>query len=531
MQLALNKEPNPSLLDMRNVLDKDDIDLNYEPFVFNKKIIDCFIFYNELDLLNYRLNLLNDVVDYFVLVESTKTFVGKYKPLFYNENKGQFSKFAHKIIHIIVDNMPFDQQYINIDNNEQWKNETHQRRCISRGFKQLNLNNNDIIIVADVDEIPNPLVLKQLSNSNNLEVAILQMDFYYYNLNCKRNEKWNWVKICSYEYFLKHSEDCQNIRDTFNCPTHINAGWHLSYFGDPTFIKNKIQNFSHQELNNDHFTDKLSIRDKINNCKDLFERDNVSDTNKMKYVDVYDNNNLPPMYNIYLKNYYKDNGENYCFIHSCCLEQGKTERLDYLINKLIDTKCIDSLTNIFINNIGYKLDTNYITQFQNINNTNKCKFVITNFSQDVSLQEAVTINKMIKFSKEHKNCNILYIHTKGVRYDINDTKQSDWINMMLYFLLNKCQTCINLLNTDYLSVGCNYHDGSKGVAKHYSGNFWWAKSNHLDKLDYIPENIDVRSLVEFHLFTVEHKYFAIHNSNINHYLENYSTNNYVDNNA
>lgn len=51
------------------------------------KIIDCFIFYNELDLLNYRLNILNEVVDYFILVESIQTFVGKEKPLHYNENK------------------------------------------------------------------------------------------------------------------------------------------------------------------------------------------------------------------------------------------------------------------------------------------------------------------------------------------------------------------------------------------------------------------------------------------------------------
>ena len=51
------------------------------------KIIDCFTFYNELDLLKYRLTLLNSVVDYFVLVESTNTHVGKEKTLFYNDNK------------------------------------------------------------------------------------------------------------------------------------------------------------------------------------------------------------------------------------------------------------------------------------------------------------------------------------------------------------------------------------------------------------------------------------------------------------
>ena len=62
-------------------------------FLFNRmKIIDCFIFYNELDMLTYRLNILNDVVDYFVLVESNHTFVGKEKPLFYQDNKHLFEK-------------------------------------------------------------------------------------------------------------------------------------------------------------------------------------------------------------------------------------------------------------------------------------------------------------------------------------------------------------------------------------------------------------------------------------------------------
>jgi hypothetical protein len=92
---------------------------------------------------------------------------------------------------------------------------------------------------------------------------------------------------------------------------------------------------------------------------------------------------------------------------------------------------------------------------------------------------------ILSFSQENKKCNILYIHTKGVRYNMNDTKQIDWINMMLYFLLYKHQKCIELLNTDYLSVGCNYHDGTTGVPKHYSGNFWWATSNHLKNLNYL----------------------------------------------
>ena len=54
------------------------------------KIIDCFLFYNEIDLLNYRMNILNDVVDYFVIVESKYTFAGKEKKIYLEENKHLF---------------------------------------------------------------------------------------------------------------------------------------------------------------------------------------------------------------------------------------------------------------------------------------------------------------------------------------------------------------------------------------------------------------------------------------------------------
>ena len=65
------------------------------------KIIDCFIFYNELDLLYYRLSTLYDIVDYFIIIESTHTFSGKEKKLFLNENLILFDKFKSKIIHLI----------------------------------------------------------------------------------------------------------------------------------------------------------------------------------------------------------------------------------------------------------------------------------------------------------------------------------------------------------------------------------------------------------------------------------------------
>lgn len=66
-------------------------------------IFDAFSFYNELDLLEIRLHELSDVVDFFVLVEATRTHSGRFKPLYYKMNRHRFSHFNDKIIHIIVD--------------------------------------------------------------------------------------------------------------------------------------------------------------------------------------------------------------------------------------------------------------------------------------------------------------------------------------------------------------------------------------------------------------------------------------------
>lgn len=69
-------------------------------------VYDCFTFFNELDLLEIRLNTLDSVVDRFVLVEANKTFSNMEKPLYFKENEGRFEKFKDKIIHIVVEDFP-----------------------------------------------------------------------------------------------------------------------------------------------------------------------------------------------------------------------------------------------------------------------------------------------------------------------------------------------------------------------------------------------------------------------------------------
>lgn len=203
------------------------------------KIIDCFTFFNELDMLLFRLEYLFDTIDYFVLVEATYSHKGTSKPLFYSENLKKFEKYKNKIIHVIVDDMP------NTENN--WDNEKFQRICINRGLMKIELNKEDLIIISDIDEIPDKNTLVNISINDN-QVYSLKQDMYYYNLLTKQQIPWYAAKICKYMTFCNYDSNAARIRllDNYNfgegvkIPRISKGGWHLSYFGSNEFIKNKI---------------------------------------------------------------------------------------------------------------------------------------------------------------------------------------------------------------------------------------------------------------------------------------------------
>lgn len=248
------------------------------------KIIDAFVFYNELEMLNYRLETLVPYVDYFVLVEATYTHNGLPKPLYFSENKSRFSKFMHKIAHVVVDDFPHKEK---VSDGRQWINEAFQReKGISRGLKMVpGINLNDYVICSDLDEIVNPHLIEDV-RGGKLSVGdnhTLEMDFYYYNLT---NYLGKWHACCLLKVGLA-MESCFRWRCENTLP---NAGWHLSYFGDSEFIRNKLQHFGHQEYNAEEYTSLENINRSIQEGKDLFNRDNVTITK----IKVCDNPNLPP---------------------------------------------------------------------------------------------------------------------------------------------------------------------------------------------------------------------------------------------
>jgi len=227
------------------------------------KVIDCFTFYNELEMLDFKLRELEDVVDYFVIVEATTTYSGNNKPLYFQMNKHRYNKYINKIIHIVVDDLP--------NNNNAWDNEFYQRTCIHRGIEKIpKLADSDIIIIEDCDEIPDSKQLNIIKHMDIHEPFSLEMDMYYYNLTC-RGGKWYHSKILPYSIY-KTINDPQKIRFINNCRYISQCGWHFSYFGNPQFIVNKLKNFSHQEYNKPQYLDEKTIQQQIDNCSDLFFR-------------------------------------------------------------------------------------------------------------------------------------------------------------------------------------------------------------------------------------------------------------------
>ena len=264
------------------------------------KIVDCFLFYNELDLLKFKLKELNDIVDYFVLIESKYTFVGNEKELYYEKNKKMFSDYNHKIIHIIHDH---NAKY---ETGDAWSNEKEQRFYATKGIAKLDLADDDLIILSDLDEIVDKNTLKKIKEEGLKDpISCLEQDMYYYNLNNKLQDKWYRSKIVRFDtfktYFDASSDKFQSIVQPEYNPDgkHIGrysiiyrGGWHFSFFGDVSIIKNKIKNFSHTELA--HFGDESDdkVNEKIQNNKDIFEREDM----KFENIKIEDNDYLPENY-------------------------------------------------------------------------------------------------------------------------------------------------------------------------------------------------------------------------------------------
>jgi len=258
-------------------------------------IYDCFTFFNELDLLEIRLNILNEAVDKFVLVEATRTHRGADKPLYFSENKQRFAPFLNKIIHVIVDDYSKVEQFIASKNSDpmlwSWAYENFQRHSIIRGLS--NLKDDDVIIVSDLDEIPTAEAVRKaarLANDGKVRLLQLSQRSFYLNFCNFSNPEWEWGPIILNGSSFKNTKTYdkvnpgdRSVRQVLSLPSpHLlrpmrpdgiikKAGWHFSYMGGIKMICHKLKNFSHSEFSSDSFVDPNRIERAILRGGDIFK--------------------------------------------------------------------------------------------------------------------------------------------------------------------------------------------------------------------------------------------------------------------
>ena len=264
------------------------------------KIFDCFTFFNERELLQIRLEELYDIVDHFVLVECTIKHSGEPKPLYYSDNKRKFEKWSKKIIHIIVDDAPLPgfslTTFKNLDARwgfGRWKTERYQRNQIHRGL--INSSKDDIIIISDIDEIPNRLRFAEMKEKINDYgyVAFNQKMYYYYLNGFVDNTNWRGSIACNYQTFNDiFSGKADRVRRLNNAkirllnklsirkhPTLDFGGWHFSYLGGTKKVIEKMKSTPHSEhKKHESFYTENNIASLIKNGVDIYARKNKSIT-------------------------------------------------------------------------------------------------------------------------------------------------------------------------------------------------------------------------------------------------------------
>jgi beta-1,4-mannosyl-glycoprotein beta-1,4-N-acetylglucosaminyltransferase len=244
------------------------------------RIIDGFTFFNEVDMLEVRLRYLYDVVDHFIIVEADHTFSGKPKPLILEDifRTERFSWAKDKVdirsIRIDTSGLALDVSLTEYDPSADfWKIESVQRNAI----RPLKFYENDILLMGDLDEIPNRVLVSLIQYSPGFqswvkaEPRALTQYFYYYNTSCLKDEVWRGTIVVP---SAAQSLSNQQIRDRRYGWSYVNdAGWHFSYFMTPEKIAEKIGSFSHQEYNTAHMRDIDRISQALVAKVDLFGRE------------------------------------------------------------------------------------------------------------------------------------------------------------------------------------------------------------------------------------------------------------------
>ena len=254
------------------------------------KIFDCFMYYDENVVLDLRLNVLDKFVDKFIIVESTYTHSGENRKLLFDINR--FKDFKDKIIYIVLENQPLDLSRVEEEDSFDKKNSKYILNALKRENLQRNtiingLNDaskDDLIIISDVDEIPNLENLNFDSVNNN--IILFKQKFYYYKLNLKLAFfDWYGSKACKMKNLIS-PQWLRNVKDKkypfwrldtllsskkYQNINYINSGgWHFSNMKSPEEIEKKMRTYLHHREYDINPLGTNKIKEIIKNKKSIY---------------------------------------------------------------------------------------------------------------------------------------------------------------------------------------------------------------------------------------------------------------------
>lgn len=260
-------------------------------------IYDCFTFFNENDLLEIRLNTLDEVVDKFVIVEAAKSFRGYDKPKYFDEKR--FEQFKDKIIYVFVEDVPSFY--------DPWEYENWQRNYIMDVLKPLNCKDDDVIIISDLDEIPKAETIAKFERKY-YEVYSLSMQYYSYYANVlnKKFTPWPKAKMMRYANLFEDRYIppfyCVNLVEGLNkgpTPTGmrmrfhekflVGSGWHLSSLGGVDKVLTKLKNFAHYEIEQANVLDEELVKKYFSEKLDVWGK-----PFDYEIIDINEQGKLPP---------------------------------------------------------------------------------------------------------------------------------------------------------------------------------------------------------------------------------------------
>ena len=204
-------------------------------------IVDAFMFYNELDVLEWRLKTLDPYVDVFVLVESDVTHIGTPKDLVFEQNKERYTHWLPKIRHVIAKDMP-------VNDPNPWSREKHQRHCVLDGLG--GIPDDALVMISDVDEIPDMTKVGRPKQTVSCHMHMFEYSFKY----TFTGEPWFGTVVTDAKAFRKLGPNF--FRDNrWRFPYIHSAGWHVSSFGDADHVYRKLKTYAHaKDPGRDHQT-------------------------------------------------------------------------------------------------------------------------------------------------------------------------------------------------------------------------------------------------------------------------------------